>query len=177
MSIVRWKLIDTLNCIPTYGYITKVKRTELGLEKSHNNDAFVIAGGNTQLRVLPIVYKQVRRNNRSLETFCDAKYIDTRTGEKVSANQLNCGRRIRNKNKNGENLKKYRGPKITKGKRRIRHQRYFYQRNDLVKYEGKIYTVKSNSGSTKQVFFMETGKSVMVSKIVPYRFSKGFNCL
>ena len=179
MSIVRWRLIDTLNCVPTYGYITKVKRLELGLEKSHNNDAFVIAGGSTQLRVSPIVYKQVRRNNRSLETFCDAKYIDTRTGEKVPANMLNCGRRTRNKNKNGENLKKYRGPKIIKGMRRIRRQRYFYQRNDLVKYEGKIYTIKSNSGTSKQVFFMETDKckSAMVSKIVPYRFSKGFACL
>ena len=179
MSIVRWRLINNVDYIPTYGYITKVKRVELGLEKTHSNDAFVIAGGSTQLRVLPITYKQVRRNNRSLETWCDAKYIDTRTGEKVPANQLNCGRRTRNKNKNGENLKKYRGPKIDKGKRRIRRQRYFYQPNDLVKYQGKIYTIKSNSGSTKQVLFMEADKcrSAMVANISPYRFSKGFNCL
>ena len=50
MSIVRWTLINKLrgsgNVVDhTYGYLTKAKRIELGLAKSHVNDAFVIAIG------------------------------------------------------------------------------------------------------------------------------------
>lgn len=67
MNIVRWKLIDILNCNWTYGYITKYNRVKLGLEKSHSNDAFVIAGGNGQQRTLEYKINQVRRNNRCLQ--------------------------------------------------------------------------------------------------------------
>ncbi len=35
MSIVRWKLVNTLGSEHTYGHVTKTKRIELGLEKSH----------------------------------------------------------------------------------------------------------------------------------------------
>jgi hypothetical protein len=42
---------EDLNRSVTYGYITKVKRQELGIEKSHINDAFVIAGGLYQERI------------------------------------------------------------------------------------------------------------------------------
>ena len=38
------------------------------------------------------IVKQVRRNNRSLAKFYDAKYIDSRTGEKVSGQDLFNGR-------------------------------------------------------------------------------------
>ena len=51
----------------TYGYITKYNRKILGLEKSHIEDAFVIAGGTTQQRQTSHYYiKQVRRSNRKL---------------------------------------------------------------------------------------------------------------
>ncbi len=45
MTTVRWRLVNSLSCNHSYGFITKNKRIELGLEKSHANDAFVIAGG------------------------------------------------------------------------------------------------------------------------------------
>ena len=112
MSTIRWKLVRTLGCEYTYGYITKSRRIELKLEKSHVNDAFVIAGGTNQSRTIPITIQQVRRNNRSLQKFYDAKYIDLGTGEKASGQELNCGRRTRNKNLNTENLRKYRGEKV-----------------------------------------------------------------
>ena len=115
----------------TYGHITKNIRTRLKLEKSHANDAFCIAESNYQKRVNPLLFDQVKRNSRSLEKFYDAKYIDTRTGKKVSASELNNGRSTRNKDKNSENLRKYRGAKISKGRRSIKKQRYFYQPNDL----------------------------------------------
>jgi len=68
MNNVRWKLVNILNSSWTYGSVTKYLRTKLGLEKSHVNDAFVIAGGSDQDRVRSYTLTQVRRNNRSLQT-------------------------------------------------------------------------------------------------------------
>lgn len=81
MNNIRWKLVNELGCGRTYGYITKHDRIKYGLEKSHVNDAFVIAGGRNQFRAWS-VYKatQVRRQNRSL----------------FKANLLKGGRRKRN---------------------------------------------------------------------------------
>lgn len=68
MNNVRWKMVGILGCDHTYGSITKYNRIKLGLEKSHSNDAFVIAGGteNTERLDIFIKQKQVRRNNRKL---------------------------------------------------------------------------------------------------------------
>jgi len=72
MSIVRWKLINTVkeageNTSHTYGYITKSNRILLGLSKSHINDAFIIAGGNGQKRnAYCYLIQQVRKCNRKL---------------------------------------------------------------------------------------------------------------
>jgi 5-methylcytosine-specific restriction endonuclease McrA len=67
MNIVRSRIVNILGCDQTYGHITKHDRIELDLEKSHVNDAFVIAGGNDQERANHICTgKQVRRQNRSL---------------------------------------------------------------------------------------------------------------
>jgi len=167
-------MYDNVNV--TYGYITKHKRVHQSLEKSHFNDAFCIANGVNQTRVSPVIYEQVRRNNRSLEKFYDAKYIDTRTGKKVSASELNSGRTTRNKNINGESLKTYRGQKISKGQRRIRKVRYFYQPNDLVRYDGQIYSVKGTQNSGKYIALKEIKKVLKVESLRPYRFSKGFVC-
>lgn len=70
-SEVRWMLVNRLrdagNVVThTYGYITKTNRIALGLEKSHNTDAFVIAGGTMQKRNLELLIKQVRKCNRKL---------------------------------------------------------------------------------------------------------------
>jgi len=180
MSMVRWYLVNRLkenhgNINITYGYITKNHRIKNGIEKSHYNDAFCIAKGITQTRNQEInKIKQVRRNNRSLEKFYDAKYIDTRTGEKVSGGDLNNGRRTRNKNLNSENLHQYRGEKLSKGQRRIRKVRYFYQPNDLVKYEGKIYSVKGTQNSGAYIRLNEIKKVPRVDLLTPYKFNKGF---
>jgi len=52
--------------VETFGYITKINRIENGIEKSHENDAFVIAGGTTQERSKTYLITQKHRNNRSL---------------------------------------------------------------------------------------------------------------
>ena len=68
MNTVRKKIVENLHCQNTFGFITKYCRIQLDLPKSHINDAFVIAGGNNQQRVKPFDVKQVRRNNRSIQT-------------------------------------------------------------------------------------------------------------
>lgn len=67
MTIVRWKIVNALGCKHTYGYITKTNRIEQNLEKSHINDAFIIANGTTQERCKPYIVNQNRRNNRCLQ--------------------------------------------------------------------------------------------------------------
>jgi hypothetical protein len=67
MNAIRWKLVNLFGCDWTYGSVTKYKRARLNLEKTHVNDAFVIAGGANQNRSRYIYKaKQVRRQNRSL---------------------------------------------------------------------------------------------------------------
>jgi len=69
MSSVHWKLTEILSCEHTFGYITKTNRIKYGVKKSHVNDAFVIAGGTSELsRCIPLVVKQIRRNNRCIQT-------------------------------------------------------------------------------------------------------------
>lgn len=176
MASIRWKIANYLEAVRTYGYLTKSKRIELGLEKSHSNDAFVIAGGTNQARIEKINYKQIRRNNRSLEKFYDAKYIDIRNSKKVSGKDICSGRTTRNKNKSGKNLRVYRAHKMSKGRRSIRTQRYFYQPNDLVKHNGKIYTVKGTHNKGSRAILKENEKSVKIEDLTPYMFKQSF-CL
>ncbi|MFX1466353.1 MAG: RNA-guided endonuclease IscB [Promethearchaeota archaeon] len=68
LNNIRWRIVEQLGAEHTYGYITKYQRTKLGLEKSHVNDAFVIAGGTDQERCRPYQVIQVRRNNRAIQT-------------------------------------------------------------------------------------------------------------
>lgn len=179
MSTIRWYLINKLkechnNIHITYGYITKNHRIKYGIEKSHYNDAFTIAKGINQIRSDKVhEVKQSRRNNRSLEMFYDAKYIDIRTDEKVSGGDLNNGRRTRNKNLNSENLHKYRSTKLSKGQRRIRKVRYFFQPNDLVKYEGNAYSVRGTQNGGAYIRLYEIKKVPRVDLLTPYKFNKG----
>ena len=61
------KIVEELNCDLTYGHITKRQRLTLGVDKTHFNDAYVIAQGTDQIRSSPIAVKQIRRNNRALQ--------------------------------------------------------------------------------------------------------------
>lgn len=173
MSMIRWKLVNDNDFNNTFGYITKSKRIILGIDKSHSNDAFVIAGGENQVRSEKTNFKQVRRNNRSLEKFYDAKYIDIRTGKKVSGQDLFSGRRCRNKSLNTENLHKFRGKKLSKGRRSIRQNRYFFQPNDLIKLGNIVYTVRGTHNKGSRVILKETGKSIKVDLLTPHKFMSG----
>lgn len=153
----------------TFGYLTDAIRKELELDKSHHNDAFVIAGGTTQVRCPSIMLEQIRRHKRSLEQFYDAKHIDIRDGSIKSGALLFSGRRTRNKNLNGENLRKYRGKKVSKGQRRIKRLQYRYRPQDLVKFEGTVYEVVGMLGLGSRVKLKNypgvKNKYVSVSKV------------
>ena len=175
MSSVRWELVNTLKCTHTYGFITKSKRIEEEIEKSHSNDAFIIAGGNKILkRCEQSTIKQVRRNNRSLAKFYDAKYIDSRTGEKVSGQDLFNGRRTRNKNKNEENLHKFRKQKLKKGYYSKREKRYPFQPHDLVQYDNQIRYVIGTQNKGAYVKLKDLKKVPKVDTLTLIKSGKGF---
>ncbi len=173
MCMVRWRLVNVLKCDYTYGYLTKSGRMDLELPKTHIHDAFVIAGGTHQNRAEPIFIEQIRRNNRSLQKFYDAKYIDIRTGKKESGQTLNNGRRTRNKNHNGENLRVYREQKVSKGRVSIRRQRYQFQPNDVVVFEKQKYRVKGVQNYGAYVKLDSLSKPVRTDMVTPLRWRKG----
>lgn len=173
MSTVRWRMVNQSGAEHTYGWQTKSVRIALDIPKSHHNDAFVIAGGITQPRVEALNMEQIRRNNRSLQKFYDAKYIDLRTGEKASGKELHSGRTKRNKNLNGENLRVYRGRKLSKGRRSIRRKRYHYQPNDLVMFDGQTYRNRGMSSYGRYLLLDGLKKNVKVGLVSPVRWRKG----
>lgn len=174
MTVIRWRLVNELKCEHTYGFITKSNRIELKLPKSHANDAFCVESTNNQNRCETIYIKQIRRNNRALESFYDAKYIDTRTGEKSTGKKLFSGRTTRNKNKNSENLHKYRGQKLKKGYRRIKRQRYDIKPGDTVLYKGQKYFVKGMQNEGAYIKLDGLQKVPRVTDIKLLYYAKGF---
>ena len=165
MTTVRRRLVSQVREIfnvpvnETFGYLTKARRIEKALPKSHHYDAFAM--GNATILSRPYTINQTRRNNRSLERFYDAKYLHKETKKKASGQELPSGRRTRNKEShlNEPNLRHLRGHKISKGGRRIRRQRYSLQPNDTIRYEGKICKVKGSFNLGKTVrFILPCGK-------------------
>jgi hypothetical protein len=72
MATIRWKLACELkkicsNLSLSFGYMTKIKRHILKLEKTHHTDAFVIANGSFEKRSQPFLFLQKRKNNRCLQ--------------------------------------------------------------------------------------------------------------
>lgn len=175
MSVVRWKLVNTLQCQHTYGYMTKSKRIAEEIEKTHANDAFIIVGGTKELRrAETLTVKQIRRNNRSLSKFYDAKYNDSRTGEKATGQDLFNGRRTRNKNKNEENLHIYRQHKIKKGYYSLRKKRYPFQPNDLVRFNQELVVVAGTQNKGAYVKLKDMKKVPKVEHLTLVKSGKGF---
>ncbi len=73
MNNIRWKLVNELKenhngkVSFTYGYIIKLRRYDLGLEKTHYNDAIAITKQDIRDNsIVPLKIKQVRKKKRSL---------------------------------------------------------------------------------------------------------------
>jgi len=68
MNIIRRRLLRYFpEAIETFGYNTKANRYQYRIEKTHSNDAFVIAGGSNQKRAKERTINFKRKNNRALQ--------------------------------------------------------------------------------------------------------------
>ena len=170
MSILATRLSDYFdNYTTTQGYLTANLRQKYGIEKSHLNDAFIIAGGtDTTLRTNNVYSRQkLRNNNRILQKFYDAKYIDSRDGKKKPGKELSSGRTRRSRELNYTKLRQFRKTKIKKGWVSIRRNHYQLRPHDVVlnTKTNKIETVTGvqNSGT---VIKFQTGKTCSIKNVV-----------
>ncbi|KRL84351.1 RNA-guided endonuclease IscB [Ligilactobacillus equi] len=156
------------NYIQTQGYITANLRTLYGIEKSHRNDAFIIAGGtDTCLRTSNIYSRtKVANNNRVLQKFYDARYIDSRDGKIKPGKKLSSGRTKRSRELDYKNQRIYRQEKVTKGRVSIRRNHYQLRPHDIVlnTKTNRIETVRSVVNRGKSVVF-QTGKSTKPTNV------------
>ena len=68
MNVIRSQLLKLFpDAIETFGYVTKANRYQWGIEKTHSNDAFIIAGGSFQKREQEQTITFKRKNNRSIQ--------------------------------------------------------------------------------------------------------------
>ena len=95
-----------------------------------------------------VYYQKQRRNNRILERFYDAVYLDLRTGKQEKAAALGSGRTKRNTHLAYEDQRLYRGRKVSSGHRNITRKRSPYQKGDIMRVK-KEYTVKEPDQSGK----------------------------
>lgn len=175
MNAVRWYIYNTVKDLCgdivhiTYGAATKVSRIDdFHLEKSHVNDAYSMGNIHPAIRAKEEHFQKLRRNNRCLEKFYDAKYVDTRDGSKKSGAELGCERTKRSvPRNNSQSLTKYRGKKVSNGKRVIRTQRYDIRPGDVIQYKGKQYPAKGvhNNGTRVLIPWDKKPKSVAITNI------------
>lgn len=172
MNTARWEMIRRVKeLLPdvtvhmTYGTQTKRARHKFGIEKSHVNDAYVMGSFHPKHRTESLHYKKRRRNDRKLEKFQDATYIDRRNGEDKKASELGCNRKKRRESRRSDrNIRPMRGKKMSRGMRKIRRQRYEIRPGDTARCEGKIYPVVGTQGDT---IALRSSKWVPIADIVP----------
>ncbi|WP_225358142.1 RNA-guided endonuclease IscB [Ligilactobacillus salivarius] len=170
MSVLATRLSDYFeHYTTTQGYLTANLRQKYKIEKSHLNDAFVIAGGtDVTLRMNNVYSRQkLRNNNRSLQKFYDAKYVDSRDGKKKTGKELSSGRIKRSKELNYDNLRQFRKEKVKKGRVSIRRNHYQLRPHDVVlnTKTNKIERVASVQNNGKVVRF-QTGKTCSIKSVV-----------
>lgn len=144
MNYIRKRLVDMYGYNFIYGYETKARRSALGLEKSHVNDAFVIAGGtNETLRCKPVLIRQVRRHNRCLQKQMVKKIFKDEKGvvKKGQAKHIQY------------NLK-----------------HYAIRLGDIVEYNGKEYLSHGTSSNGYVVYLENTDGKVFKVKMKDIKF-------
>lgn len=181
MSTIRWymyrdvkKQFPNVHVHITYGAETKERRRMLGVIKSHANDAFVMGSKHPKHRSKTVVLIKKRRNNRILEKFYDAKYIDSRDGKTKTGQELFNGRTNRDHTRDTENLHIYRQSKVSKGKRVIRTQRYSIQPHDIVTYQNKHYETSGCHCNGTRLILLPAKKSVAIKNVKLYRHAGGY---
>ena len=143
MNAARWQLLRDVEKAAgkgvkvhaAYGAATKRARLERNLRKSHANDAYSIGELRPSHRTPTRFYKKARRNNRCLEKFVDAVYVDIRDGVKKPASELGYNRTKRGEpRRNENNARPFRGRKVSAGYRSIRRERYQIRPGDQLVY-------------------------------------------
>ena len=174
MTMVRWAMLEELKkAAPdveiriTYGVTTKRKRQKLKLPKSHVNDAYAMGEFHPVKRADTQYWRKTRRHDRILQRFYDAVYLDTRDGKEKKGNELSCGRINRNHKKDSENLRRYRGHKISSGYFSVRRDGNKLQPGSIVLYNGEWMTVHGTHTSYRQNKKGERIKSVNVEFTQP----------
>ena len=148
MNAVRYELLKRLKKFApeitfhtSYGAKTSIIRKNHNIDKSHTNDAYCLGNFFPKLRTEEIIFKKVRRNDRILQKFYDAKYIDARDGSVKKGKELTNGKINRNHKKGHENLHPCRRQKIKKGYITIRKSRTEIKPGTLVEFGNEIVTV------------------------------------
>ena len=168
------KELPTLSINVTYGTKTKRTRNDLNIIKSHANDAYCMGEYRPLHRAKTIIYQKRRRNNRILEKFYDAKYVDIRDQSIKSGAQLACGRTNRSESRNSsKNERVYRGVKKSKGRCSIRRRRYELRPGDLVLYNGNRFEISGVHCNGIRVI-LKDNKSVAINKIKPLKHINGW---
>lgn len=181
MTTIRWQLYNEIKTLfpdidihTTYGAATKERRRELNIDKSHVNDAFVMGQFHPKHRIKAVLYKKKRRNNRCLEKFYDAKYIDSRDGKKRSGQELFNGRINRNHKKDSENLHQYRLQKVTAGKRTVRKQHYTIQPHDIVIFDKKQFETSGCHNNGTRAILLPQKKSIAIKNLSIWKYAGGY---
>ena len=158
----------------TYGAMTKCKRLDLGLPKSHVNDAYSMGSFHPSERAATEYYHKQRRNNRILETFHDAKYVDVRDGSVKSGRALGSERLDRKELRNGEkSLRKFRGRKVKKGARHFRRRHYDIVPGTTVLWNGKKYVAAGMHRNGTRVL-LKDGTSVLLGNVKVVKHPNGW---
>ena len=170
MSVLAARLSDYFDSYQTtQGYITANLRHLYQIEKSHRNDAFVIAGGTDQDARTSNIYLRTKvfNNNRVLQKFYDAKYIDRRDGKKKSGKELSSGRTRRSKEIPYDNQRIFRQKKVTKGRVSIRRNHYRIRPHDILlnTKNDRIEIAKSVMSRGKTVL-LQNKKTISASKVI-----------
>ena len=151
----------------TFGYETKAKRYEYNIEKSHNNDAFVISFGNNKpkklSRSVEFEYEQFANNKR---VFIYATTTRRYTGI-INGKKINVYNRKKATNQKEDSLEEFRENhskkqvsqlKVLKGTTKFQDRsKYIFEKGDLVKFNGKIRVISGNTNGGAYVRLKNEG--------------------
>ena len=170
MSVLAARLSDYFDSYQTtQGYITANLRHLYQIEKSHRNDAFVIAGGTDQDARTSNIYLRTKvfNNNRVSQRFYDARYIDRRDGKKKSGKELSSGRTRRSKEIPYDNQRIFRQKKVTKGRISIRRNHYRIRPHDIL-LNTKTDRIEIAKGvmSRGKTVLLQNKKTISASKVI-----------
>ena len=155
----------------TFGYITKENRFKSGIEKSHNNDAFLIACGSGNIadvkRCKPTTHKQFSRNSRAWIFGTKARkytYLLPNGNKVVCYNRNRATAQDEKKRSLADFREKY-GKKavsklqVVKGTRMwINTSGYQFYKGDTVLYQGQMHTVLGNSNGGAYIRLVSSPK-------------------